>query len=140
MLRQLLEECRCEVMTAPSGFAALDLLTTWRPDVIVSDIGMPDMDGFSFIEQLRQRPASQGGRIPAVALTAHARAADRARARYAGFNHHVPNPVEPLELFAVLAPSAGATRPDGPSAGWPGSPVRTVEEHERNRPGRPICR
>jgi CheY-like chemotaxis protein len=64
---------------------------------------MPEMDGLSFIEQLRQRPPAEGGRIPAVALTAHARVADRARALYSGFNNHVPKPVEPMELFAVIA-------------------------------------
>ena len=64
---------------------------------------MPGVDGYAFIEELRRRPAEAGGRIPAVALTAHARVEDRARALYAGFNNHVPKPVEPLELFAVLS-------------------------------------
>jgi light-regulated signal transduction histidine kinase (bacteriophytochrome)/ActR/RegA family two-component response regulator len=103
MLTGLLEHCRMEVTTAPSGFAALELLRTWQPDVIISDIGMPEMDGFSFIEQLRQRPAEMGGRVPAVALTAHVRVSDRTRALYSGFNNHLPKPVEPMELYAVIA-------------------------------------
>ncbi len=71
--------------------------------MIVSDVGMPEMDGFSFIEALRQRPAAEGGQIPAIALTAHARVEHRARALHAGFNSHVPKPVDPVELFAVIA-------------------------------------
>jgi CheY-like chemotaxis protein len=66
MLRTLLEDCRAEVRAAASGVEALDVLGGWQPDVIVSDIGMPEMDGFSFIEQLRQRSPADGGRIPAV--------------------------------------------------------------------------
>ena len=103
MLATLLEACKSEVRVAASGYEALELLDTWRPDVIVSDVGMPEMDGFSFIEQLRQRPAADGGRIPAIALTAHARVEHRARALYSGFTSHVPKPVEPVELFAVIA-------------------------------------
>jgi CheY-like chemotaxis protein len=61
------------------------------------------MDGFSFIEQLRKRPADKGGEIPAIALTAHARVEHRARALYSGFTNHVPKPIEPVELFAVIA-------------------------------------
>jgi len=103
MLATLLEACKSEVRAAASGYEALDLLAVWHPDVIVSDVGMPEMDGFSFIEQLRQRAAAAGGRIPAVALTAHARVEHRARALHAGFNSHVPKPVDPVELFAVIA-------------------------------------
>jgi len=103
MLRALLQECEAEVETAASARAGLEAVTRFRPHVIVSDVGMPEVDGYAFIEELRRRPASDGGRIPAVALTAHARVEDRARALYAGFNNHVPKPVEPLELFAVLS-------------------------------------
>ena len=103
MLRTLLEECEAQVATAPSAAAALEIVARFQPHVIVSDVGMPGVDGYAFIEELRRRPAEAGGRIPAVALTAHARVEDRARALYAGFNNHVPKPVEPLELFAVLS-------------------------------------
>ena len=64
---------------------------------------MPGVDGFGFIERLRALPPERGGRVPAVALTAHARVEDRARALCAGFNNHLPKPVEPVEIFAVLA-------------------------------------
>jgi chemotaxis family two-component system sensor kinase Cph1 len=103
MLVTLLEACKSDVRAVASGYEALDLLSSWRPDVIVSDVGMPEMDGFSFIETLRQRPPSEGGRVPAIALTAHARVEHRARALHAGFNSHVPKPVDPVELFAVIA-------------------------------------
>ena len=103
MLTALLEACKSKVRSVPSGFEALELLTVWRPDIILSDVGMPEMDGFSFIEALRQRPASEGGQIPAIALTAHARVEHRARALHSGFSNHVPKPVDPVELFAVIA-------------------------------------
>jgi light-regulated signal transduction histidine kinase (bacteriophytochrome)/CheY-like chemotaxis protein len=103
MLQTLLEACKSEVRVAASGYEGLEVITSWRPDVIVSDVGMPEMDGFSFVEALRRRPASDGGRIPAIALTAHARVEHRARALHAGFSNHVPKPVEPVELFAVIA-------------------------------------
>ncbi len=111
MLTAMLEACNAEVHAAASGFEGLELLSTWRPDVIVSDVGMPEMDGFTFIETLRQRPAAEGGRIPAIALTAHARVEHRARALYSGFSSHVPKPVDPVELFAVIA----SLRPRGDS-------------------------
>ena len=103
VLRTLLEHCGSTVETAASVADGLALVDTFQPQAIVSDIGMPDVDGYSFIQRLRARPPEDGGRIPVVALTAHARAEDRARALYAGFNNHVPKPVEPIELFAVIS-------------------------------------
>jgi CheY-like chemotaxis protein len=72
-----------------------------RPDVVVSDIGMPGEDGYSLIRRLRALP-DDAGRTPAVALTAFARGEDRTRALMAGFKAHVPKPVDPRELVAVL--------------------------------------
>lgn len=103
MLRVLLMECGSVVQATPSAREALELVPRLRPDVIVSDIGMPEVDGYSFIERLRSLSGDDGGKTPAVALTAHARVEDRARALYAGFNNHVPKPIEPIELFAVIA-------------------------------------
>ena len=73
------------------------------PDVIVTDIGMPGMDGYSLIKALRALPPETGGNTPAVALTAHARSQDRRRAMLSGFDIHVARPVEPSELLAVVA-------------------------------------
>jgi len=78
-----------------------------RPDVIISDIGMPDEDGYMLIRHVRQLPPEEGGRIPAVALTAFERASDRVRALSAGFQFHVPKPVEPEELAMVIANITG---------------------------------
>ena len=74
-----------------------------RPDMIVSDIGMPDEDGYEFIRKVRPLRPDEGGRTPAAALTAFARAEDRTRALRAGYQTHVAKPVEPTELTAVVA-------------------------------------
>jgi CheY-like chemotaxis protein len=74
-----------------------------RPDVLISDIEMPEVDGYGLIEELRQRPAEQGGLVPAVALTAHARGEDRARTLRAGFQLHVSKPAAEGELVAAVA-------------------------------------
>jgi CheY-like chemotaxis protein len=82
---------------------ALQMLETERPDVLVSDIGLPDEDGYALIRQIRQHEAEHGGFLPAVALTGYARAEDRARILAAGFQAHLPKPVEPVELTAAIA-------------------------------------
>jgi hypothetical protein len=103
-----LERCRIIVTTAASASEAFELLRgSPRPDVIVSDIGMPDEDGYAFIRRLRALPREEGGRIPAVALTAFARADDRRRALTAGFQNHAAKPIEPQELLVVVANLAG---------------------------------
>jgi CheY-like chemotaxis protein len=71
--------------------------------VLVSDIGMPDEDGYMLIGRVRERDARSGVRTPAVALTAYARDEDRARSLAAGFDAHVAKPVEPSELLSVVA-------------------------------------
>jgi CheY-like chemotaxis protein len=112
MLVQVLEPCNARVATAASVREALREVERRRPAVIISDIGLPGEDGYAFIEKLRALPAERGGRIPAVALTAYARVEDRTKALYAGFNMHVPKPVEPAELLAALASLAPMfTRP-----------------------------
>ena len=78
-------------------------------DVLVSDIGMPEEDGYTLIRKVRALSAEQGGRIPAVALTAYARAEDRKQAMLAGFQVHIPKPVEPNELAVVIANLTGCT-------------------------------
>jgi PAS domain S-box-containing protein len=100
LVRFVLEDCGAEVVTAESGKHALDLLAQRKPDVIVSDIGMPEMDGYEFIKLAQQRT---GRRIPAIALTAFARSEDRTRALQAGFIMHVAKPVEADEFLASVA-------------------------------------
>jgi PAS domain S-box-containing protein len=104
LVKRLLLDCDAVVVTAGSASEALSVLKEQGPfDVIVSDIGMPGEDGYSFIRRVRSLPADQGGRTPAVALTAYARSEDRMRSIVAGFQMHVPKPVEPAELITMVA-------------------------------------
>jgi signal transduction histidine kinase/ActR/RegA family two-component response regulator len=99
----ILTRVRADVRTCLSAQAALDLLREWRPDVLVSDVEMPGEDGYSLIRKVRGLAPGDGGGIPAVALTAYGRPQDRLRALAAGFNMHVPKPVDPGELTAIIA-------------------------------------
>ncbi|MGI9108188.1 MAG: PAS domain-containing protein [Pyrinomonadaceae bacterium] len=107
MLIAVLRQCRAEVQGVSNVADALSKLEEWRPDVLISDIEMPGEDGYALIRQIRSLPEARGGKIPAAALTAYARAEDRMRALLAGFQLHVPKPVEPAELAAVVASLAG---------------------------------
>jgi signal transduction histidine kinase/ActR/RegA family two-component response regulator len=91
------------VRVAATAADALDALRTWRPDVLVSDIEMPVEDGYMLIRKVRMLDAAEGGGIAAVALTAYGRAQDRAAALAAGYDMHVPKPVDPGELTAIVA-------------------------------------
>jgi signal transduction histidine kinase/CheY-like chemotaxis protein len=102
-LRHILEHCRAEVFTAGSAAEAMEILPRLLPHVLLSDIGMPDEDGYSFIRRVRKLAAGEGGQTPAVALTAFARTEDRRRALLAGFEMHLSKPVEIHELCAVVA-------------------------------------
>jgi PAS domain S-box-containing protein len=102
VLKMMLEAHGAHVLTATSAAEALQAVREHRPELLVSDIGMPGEDGYQLITRVRALPAEEGGGVPAVALTAYARVEDRARALMAGFNMHVPKPVEPAELLALL--------------------------------------
>jgi len=103
LLRAVMERCGCEATSVGSVAEALATLQQTNPDVLISDIGMPEEDGYSFIRKVRALPAERGGNTPAIALTAYARSEDRIRALMAGFQMHVPKPIEPIELAAVVA-------------------------------------
>jgi signal transduction histidine kinase/ActR/RegA family two-component response regulator len=107
LLLAVLRQCEADVRAVASAAEALETFDAWRPDVIVSDIEMPGEDGYAFIREVRRRPPESGGRTPAAALTAYTRAEDRMRALVAGFQIHVPKPVEPAELATVVASLAG---------------------------------
>jgi CheY-like chemotaxis protein len=110
--------CGCVVQGASSAREALEAVRAFHPDVIVSDIGMPGEDGYELVRRLRRLPPEEGGRTPAAALTAYARAEDRRQALRAGFEMHLPKPVEPAELLAAVATLArigDAMRANGPS-------------------------
>ncbi len=99
LVRRVLEECDAEVILAASVDEGLAAVSSERPSVILSDIGMPERDGYEFMRTLRQ----SGVRVPAAALTAFARSEDRTRALHAGYQSHIAKPVEPAELLATVA-------------------------------------
>jgi signal transduction histidine kinase len=99
----VLTQAGASVKAVASVREALQMLEGEPPDVLVSDIGLPDEDGFGLIRHIRQREAEHGGFLPAVALTGYARAEDRARSLAAGFQAHLPKPVDPAELTAAIA-------------------------------------
>jgi signal transduction histidine kinase/ActR/RegA family two-component response regulator len=107
MLRAVLEHCKIEVITAGSASEALEAIVQVRPDILITDLGMPEEDGYSLIAKVRELPAERGGQIPAAALTAYVRAEDRVKVLRAGFQLHVPKPIEPAELVTVVANLAG---------------------------------
>jgi CheY-like chemotaxis protein len=107
LLAALLGRRGARVVTASSAAEALPAVAALRPDVLVSDIGMGGEDGYELIRRVRALPAGEGGRTPALALTAYARAEDRARALAAGFQAHLAKPIEPAELAAAVASLAG---------------------------------
>jgi len=109
LLRVALEQCGSEVVTARSVVEALEALEKSKPDVLISDIGMPEEDGYALISKVRALSAARGGKVPAIALTAYARTEDRVRALMAGFQVHLPKPIEPVELLAVVASLVGRT-------------------------------
>jgi signal transduction histidine kinase len=96
-----------EVRTCASAYEALEALADWKPDVLMSDIGMPGEDGYSLIRKVRSLSAANGGRIPAAALTAYAREEDRQRVLAAGYQMHVAKPISSSELIATVANLAG---------------------------------
>jgi PAS domain S-box-containing protein len=115
-LSTVLQQCQAEVKAVASAQEALDTMTQWKPDVLVSDIGMPEEDGYSLIRKVRSKERAgeissphQGGKIPAAALTAYARPEDRMRAIQEGYQLHLPKPVEPGELATVVASLVGRT-------------------------------
>jgi signal transduction histidine kinase len=102
-----LEQCGAEVTAVSSAADALASLDQRPPDVLVSDLAMPDEDGFSMIRKIRAREPGKGGNVPAAALTAYARTEDRVRALAAGFQRHLPKPIDPSDLIAAVASLAG---------------------------------
>jgi CheY-like chemotaxis protein len=110
LMAAILGRCNAEVLTVGSAAEALNVLDRIQLDVLISDIEMPGEDGYSLIRKLRAKENSLNGRIPAAALTAHAAVTDRMRALSAGFDIHLPKPVEPAELVAVIASLASRVR------------------------------
>ncbi|AFZ37354.1 PAS/PAC sensor hybrid histidine kinase [Stanieria cyanosphaera PCC 7437] len=112
LLIYTIEVCGAEVIAAASANEAILLLSESSPpfDILISDIGMPDQDGYALLRRVRRLEPQRGGKIPAIALTAYARTQDRTAALLAGFQSHIAKPVEPAELIAVIANLAGRIR------------------------------
>jgi CheY-like chemotaxis protein len=103
MVREILEAAGARVMTADSARAALSLIEIDTPDVLLADVGMPQMSGFDLIAEIRKSANRQVREIPAAALTAYARSEDRANALRSGFQLHLAKPIDPGELMAAIA-------------------------------------
>ncbi|WP_370569764.1 PAS domain S-box protein [Sphaerospermopsis sp. LEGE 00249] len=109
LLTTILGQYGAQVTAVASTQEAMTALSQFHPDILISDIGMPEEDGYTLIRKVRSLPSNEGGKIPAVALTAYARSEDRTQALLAGFQLHIPKPVNPGELAAVVANLAGRT-------------------------------
>jgi CheY-like chemotaxis protein len=110
LIMEALMESGAIVETAASVRQGFDAFHLFRPDVVVSDIGMPDEDGYSFVRRLRALPKNEGADVPAVALTAFAGEDDRAKALAAGYDKHVGKPVDPVVLVTVVSGLARGRR------------------------------
>ena len=107
----VLRRAGAEVVQAGSAREALDALDKDRFHLLISDIAMPGQDGYALLKKVRALPPERGGRIPAVALTAHSLVQDRLQSLRAGFQSHVPKPVVPEELVEVVASVIHLRRP-----------------------------
>jgi CheY-like chemotaxis protein len=112
LVTRVLEDCGARVTAAGSAEEALSLVQSQAPHVLVTDIGMPETDGFELLRRIRALDPERGGRIPAVALTAFARPEDRTLVLRSGFQVHVPKPVDPAELVATVASVARRAEDD----------------------------
>ena len=111
LIAEVLEQCNAAVSSAASVREALAEVERLRPDVVLSDIGMPGEDGYDLIRELRAREKEAGGRLPALAVTAFASPQDRERALTAGYDVHLPKPVDPPELVEMVAKLTGRAFP-----------------------------
>jgi CheY-like chemotaxis protein len=120
LIRRVLDGYSATVITASSVAEAMESFRKHQPHVIVSDIGMPEQDGYEFIRLVRKLRREEGGQTPAAALTAYARTQDRRQALLAGYQTHIVKPADPLELVTVIASLAGkldaSHRSSGPSS------------------------
>jgi CheY-like chemotaxis protein len=107
LIRRVLASRGAEVITANSASEGLELVE--KADVLISDIGMPDIDGYEFLRRVRALQPVSSIKIPAIALTAFARSEDRTRALIAGYQVHISKPVSAAELIATVASVSGRT-------------------------------
>ena len=103
LIAAILEAAGAVVLAAASSREALDVFARSRPDIVVADIGLPEEDGYALIRRIRSLGVQRGGDVPAIALTAYARAEDREQALTAGYQRHVTKPVDPQNLLRIVA-------------------------------------
>ena len=111
LIKRILNDCGATVRIAASARDAIALFTEAPPQLLISDLGMPEVDGFELLDWVRRLPRAQGSQVPAIALTAFARSEDRLRALESGFSAHISKPVEPSELIATVASVVGPAAP-----------------------------
>jgi signal transduction histidine kinase/CheY-like chemotaxis protein len=111
LIKRILTDCGAAVRLAASAREAFAQFREATPNLLISDLGMPDVDGFELLDWVRHLSKDEGGQVPAIALTAFARSEDRLRALEAGFSAHISKPVEPSELIATVAAAVGPTAP-----------------------------
>jgi PAS domain S-box-containing protein len=111
LIKRILNDCGARVRIAASAREAFALLQEAPPNLLISDLGMPEVDGFELLDWVRHLPREQGSHVPAIALTAFARSEDRLSALEAGFSAHISKPVEPSELIATVASVVGPSAP-----------------------------
>ncbi|MGJ7916259.1 ATP-binding protein [Massilia sp. LXY-6] len=111
LIKRILTDCGASVRIAASAREAFARFREAMPNLLISDLGMPEVDGFELLDWVRHLPKEEGGQVPAIALTAFARSEDRLRALEAGFSAHISKPVEPSELIAAVASVVGPTAP-----------------------------
>ncbi len=102
MLSRVLSHAGADVEIADSAQAARQVLSRWKPDLMISDIGMPGEDGYALIRFVRALHPDDGGALPAIALTAYARGQDREAALKAGYQMHLAKPIAPADLIAAV--------------------------------------
>lgn len=102
LVQMLLTEHGAEVKAVASAADALTAIATFQPDILISDIGMPGIDGYELMQQIRALPAEQGGHIPAIALTAYARETDSQQALASGYQHHIAKPLDLDQLLRTI--------------------------------------
>jgi len=107
LLGTMLKRYGAKVTSTKSAAEALDVFENEVPDVIISDIGMPDQDGYEFIRKLRALPVENGGNIPAIALTGYASRKDRERALNSGYSQHMAKPIEQADMISAIAALVG---------------------------------
>jgi len=110
LVTTVMEQCGADVTAVASAAEALLEFERAPPEIVVSDIGLPGQDGYALIREIRKRAPEEGGRIPALALTAFATSADREEALAAGYQEHLIKPAKPADLVAAVASLTGRTR------------------------------